>query len=175
MHRDATFSPCGKYRYTLERIWDKTKPLLLYVMLNPSKADNCEDDKTINRCYDFAPPERFGGILVGNLYALIETDSRLLLARVRDYAWGRVADHPVGETDGVRNDAALKELHNRACTTIVAWGANGSKPRVRDRKRDVVALLDGNLYALGEPTAKGEPRHPSRLANASHCREYHIG
>ena len=50
----ATFSSCGKYRYTLGRVWDADKPLLLFVMLNPSTADSYKNDPTVRRCIKWA-------------------------------------------------------------------------------------------------------------------------
>ena len=172
MRKNATFSPCGKYRYTLERIWDGSKPLVLFVMQNPSTADESEDDRTITRCCDFARQKGFGGVLVGNLYALICTDSNQFLTHVRNHASGHAVDHPVGEGGPERDDVALKELLSCAEKTVVAWGADGARPRVRDRKREVLALLGRPLYALEEPTREGEPRHPSRLPKTPRWREY---
>jgi hypothetical protein len=47
--RGAEFSPCGKYRYALWRIWDFKKPLAMFIGLNPSTADASKDDPTIKR------------------------------------------------------------------------------------------------------------------------------
>ena len=44
MKRDAIISECGKYRYSLMREWNKNKGKVLFIMLNPSKADDKEDD-----------------------------------------------------------------------------------------------------------------------------------
>ena len=33
------YSPCDSYRYGLSRLWDASAPSLLFVMLNPSTAD----------------------------------------------------------------------------------------------------------------------------------------
>ena len=42
-----------KYRYSLVREWNKNKGKVLFIMLNPSTADDKEDDKTIIRCINF--------------------------------------------------------------------------------------------------------------------------
>ncbi|MEP0266583.1 DUF1643 domain-containing protein [Dokdonia sp.] len=34
----ATISICKKYRYDLYRVWDESKPIAVFIMLNPSKA-----------------------------------------------------------------------------------------------------------------------------------------
>ncbi len=49
MKKDALISSCRKYRYHLERHWGDAKPCL-FIMLNPSTADERKDDRTIKRC-----------------------------------------------------------------------------------------------------------------------------
>ena len=54
MFQDAKISSDGKYRYSLVREWDKEKPKVLFIGLNPSTADEKTDDPTIRRCIGFA-------------------------------------------------------------------------------------------------------------------------
>ena len=161
MHKAATFSDDGKYRYALERVWDESKPLLLVVMLNPSKADADKDDGSIQRCMRVAERNRYGGILVGNLYAFVQT-SGFVDALREAYPLDRGARF-VSEGGGSRNDDALRELRGRVRGTVVAWGDAGAEECVRERKDAVLALLGASLLTMGEPTEKGQPRHPSRL------------
>lgn len=70
----ALFSPCKKYRYRLWRIWDKSKPAVLFIMHNPSTADEVDPDPTITRCINFAKSWGYGGIWVGNLSPYRATD-----------------------------------------------------------------------------------------------------
>jgi hypothetical protein len=51
---DAKFSACRKYRYALWRTWDESKPSAMIIGLNPSTADENENDPTITRCFNFA-------------------------------------------------------------------------------------------------------------------------
>ncbi|KQS33991.1 DUF1643 domain-containing protein [Dyadobacter sp. Leaf189] len=74
----AEISECGQYRYKLWRIWDKRKPLILWIMHNPSKADSVSDDPTINRVTDFSKRWGFGGFYVGNLFPYRETNPDIL-------------------------------------------------------------------------------------------------
>ena len=80
----ATISPCGKYRFGLHRIWDRSKPFVYFVMHNPSTADSLLDDPTIRRCIGFAKSWGYGGIYVGNLYSYRATDPKELLNKSLD-------------------------------------------------------------------------------------------
>lgn len=79
MIKSAIISECGKYRYSLSRIWDENKANVLFIMLNPSTADGDVDDPTIRRCIGFAKSWGYGGIYVGNLFAYRATDPKELL------------------------------------------------------------------------------------------------
>ena len=68
MEYSAVLSKCSTYRYKLTRSWDRTKGYVLFIMLNPSTADDREDDLTTIRCINFAKHWGYGGIMIGNLY-----------------------------------------------------------------------------------------------------------
>ena len=42
--KGAVLSDCENYRYELWRIWDESKPKVLFIMLNPSTADTEVND-----------------------------------------------------------------------------------------------------------------------------------
>lgn len=65
----AVISECEKYRYELWRIWDRSLPSILFIMLNPSTADHIKNDRTITRCINFAKSWGYGSLYVGNLFA----------------------------------------------------------------------------------------------------------
>lgn len=67
----AAFSECRKYRYALWRIWDKTKPLVMFIGLNPSTANETEPDPTITRVKGFAARWGYGGFYMMNLFSFV--------------------------------------------------------------------------------------------------------
>jgi hypothetical protein len=144
---DAAFSPCGRYRYALWRSWDVTGKTVVFVMLNPSTADETIEDPTIRRCISFAKSWGFGNLRVGNLFALRSTDPLLL----QEDLW------PVGK----ENDQWLYELHYGSQLTVAAWGVHGE---LRGRGEHVRDLLErgGPIHHLGL-TKDGHPRHPLYL------------
>lgn len=118
----------------------------LFVMLNPSDADEYNDDPTIRRCRWFAQREGAPYFDVGNLYGYRATDPRELL----------VAEDPVGPD----NDAVLLDAMRRRARIVVAWGANPAAARRLDAFRRLhVEAGRPPLWCLGR-TKGGAPRHP---------------
>jgi len=140
MQTNAVLSPCRRYRFALWRRWD-IGPQVLFIMLNPSTADELTDDPTVRRCIGFARSWGFGSLAVGNLFAFRTTSPAELSA------W----TDPVGP----ENDHWLSLLHEESSMTIAAWGNHG---RLLGRSTDISAKLPG-LHILGL-TKQGEPRHP---------------
>ena len=114
LHRQAAFSPCGRHRWWLERRWDPQRPRLLFIGLNPSRADDRRDDPTLRRLIGFAQAWGFGSLEVLNLFSRI-TASPAVLRRSRE---------PLGG----RNDAWLSErLANLrpGDAVLLGWGNGG--------------------------------------------------
>jgi len=149
----AIISPCGAYRYRLERHGLSGAGAIAWIMVNPSTADAKEDDATIRKVVGFT--ERLGGgwAIVGNKFAYRATDVREL----------RTAKDPRGP----ENTTHLSQIMCDAPTVIAAWGPLAKLPKhLRNRWRTVVDLADHlgvQLMCLG--TAQdGQPRHPLMLA-----------
>lgn len=173
MTRDAVLSPCGTYRYRLTRLWDKTLPVLGWIMLNPSTADASVDDPTIRKCVGFAKRGGFGSIVVTNLFAFRATDPRELkkrspLTQSRSGAWTRdVSEAAIASSSvvGPENDAHIIEAAHEARLTILAWGAHGG---LGHRDRWVVSMLahaglESRTAVLAYTDDKSKPRHPLYL------------
>ena len=141
---DAKFSPCRKYRYVLYRIWDKTKPLVMFIGLNPSKADETRDDPTIRRCINFAKSWEYGGIFVTNLFAYRTNIPKKM----------KIYDDPIGE----ENDKWIKIISKKAAIVIAAWGNEG----VYLNRARVIEKSISNLKCI-KINKSGEPSHPLYL------------
>jgi hypothetical protein len=153
VERGARISACGTYRYLLWRAWDRHRPRIAWVMLNPSTADGVTDDPTIRRCIGFSGAWGTGGLTVANLFAFRATDPRSL---------ARVAD-PVGPL----NDSYLRRmLADEHMFVVCAWGA---QPCVMERATIIRNLLHAAglpAYCLGT-TKEGHPRHPLYVATST--------
>lgn len=140
MQTDAVLSSCQTYRYALWRRWSDAPPVL-FVMLNPSTADETQDDPTIRRCIAFAQQWGHGGLIVGNLFAFRSPHPGDLCT---------CAD-PIGPD----NDAWLDRLAQQSTAVVAAWGNHGA---LMNRGQEVAARFP-NMRCLGL-TKRGQPRHP---------------
>jgi hypothetical protein len=139
----AVLSPCGKYRYRLDRKWGDG-PTCGFIMLNPSTADAEVDDPTIRRCIGFAKREGCGRLIVVNLYAYRSTQPAAL-AIVPD-------PHGGPEADAARHQA-ITEVDGPLVAAWGAWNAIASPAAA-------IAIRYGDrLLCLGR-TKEGHPRHP---------------
>lgn len=114
---------------------------MLFIGLNPSTADETQDDPTIRRCINFAKAWGFSGVYMANLFAFRATDPKVMMQ----------ADDPIGRD----NDAWLRTLSSSASLVVGAWGVGGS---YMGRDREVCQLI-GAMDCLGL-TKGGHPRHP---------------
>ena len=142
----ADISECGTYRYRLSRIWDTSKPLALWIMLNPSTADADTDDNTIRKIVKFSRRDgQLGGLMVGNLFAFRSTDPKVMLRMGAHYACGP------------ENVEQLHTMLAQAAVVVCAWGKPGGPsvpPWLRSDQH--------RLWCLG--TCKcGSPKHPLYL------------
>lgn len=146
----ASFSPCGRYRYTLFRRWrpgaDRAATLVA-IGLNPSTADAEKNDPTIRRIIGFAKRDGFGALVMLNLFAFRATDPYDLWEHRRKG----------GDIVGPGSDEAIREACVGVPRVLAAWGAD---PGVGTRAAELLRLLDpARLVCLGT-TKSGAPRHP---------------
>lgn len=142
----AVISPCGKYRYLLERKWGIGLPWVTWIMLNPSTADAENDDPTIRRCIRYSKDWGYGGLYVVNLFAWRATNPAELKRVIRPV--GPENDHYIGHAA-----ANCKEI-------IAAWGVHGS---YQDRNKIVANMLKGYPISALALTTSGNPGHPLYL------------
>ncbi|MFD5882592.1 DUF1643 domain-containing protein [Streptomyces yangpuensis] len=144
----AVFDTGRAHRYLLTRLWDPTRPLAVFLMLNPSTAGARHDDPTITRCLSFARRENAGGLAVVNLFTRCATDPAAL-------------KHDP-EPTGPYADAFIDHTTAEAPLVIAAWGAYGD---LHGRAEQVTGRLwrrGIGLQCFGTTNA-GHPLHPLYL------------
>jgi hypothetical protein len=163
--REAEISPCGRYRWTLRRTWDKALPVLLVVMFNPSRADGLDDDPTIRLVCQIASHNGYGGIVVVNAVPLRSSspESAIRLA----LQWENPLHHEDPATVCVvqlqRNLEVIRAELARAGDVLLGYGALGARcPSWMTVVIEAMieALTDSQtVYCLGT-TKDGHPLHP---------------
>lgn len=114
-YNGAEFSPCEKYRYRLWRVWDTSLPLMFFILMNPSTADETVNDPTIERQCRRAKGIGYGGLCILNCGAIRCTDSKL--------AWSD--EDPVGPEN---LEVIADEIANNPSGVFVAgWGTPAAK------------------------------------------------
>ena len=147
--RQTEFSPDRIYRYTLWRQWnegwgkDMPPAFVLFVGLNPSTADETQDDPTIRRCIDFANRWGYISMCMVNLFAYRATDPKQMMS----YPF------PIG----IDNDGWIKTCAEQAGVVVAAWGNHGGH-----MKRD--SQIPGEQMMCLGITKKGFPKHPLYVA-----------
>lgn len=145
----AAFSDDLRHRCLLTRHWG-AGPVLLFVGLNPSRADEAAGDPTLARLLARARGGGFGGLAVANLCTLISADPRAL----------REVPDPVASGA----DALLAGAARAAAAVLCGWGDGAPQGRVA-AVAEVLLRAGRPLLTLGR-TVRGAPRHPLYLPRA---------
>ncbi len=141
---EARFSRCRNYRYSLSRRWAEGHGRVLFIGLNPSRADHRRDDPTVRRCVGFASDWGYREMELVNLFAYRSPQPAQLK---------RAAD-PVGSN----NDRWIRRASARADRVVACWGTHGE---FGDRASQVLRELS-DLYCL-RVTKNLQPAHPLYL------------
>lgn len=138
----AKFSEDGKHRLLLWRIWDSTKPFVMFIGLNPSTANATQDDPTIRRVKSIVASWGYGGVYMLNLFTFISTDPKKL--NMKD------GNHPDA-------DYYLEITAEVSDKIVCAWG----NFEVMGRDKQVKGAFTSwhKIYALCI-NKNGSPKHP---------------
>lgn len=152
----AILSPCGTYRYRLERDVAMDGLVFAYFGVNGSTATATEDDHTVTKWIGFTKLNQGRRFVVGNAFVYRATDVNEL---------GRALD-PVGPD----NDRHLCQIISDADVLVPCWGSRTKLPR---RLHDRLDALRDQLLASDKPvkvwgwSKSGDPLHPLMLAYAT--------
>lgn len=148
----AVFSKCGKYRFVLWRIWDPSLTSVMFIGLNPSTANQTDDDPTIRRVKAFARKWGHGGVFMLNLFT---------------YVTAYPEELKKCENALVDADIYLQECGRRIGKVVFAWG---SFPEAAERAQEVIKMFP-DAYAL-VINKDGSPRHPLYVPGSTELIKY---
>ena len=136
MEYSAIISNCNKYRYKLTRTWNEDKGKALFIMLNPSTADEKTDDLTTRRCINFAKKWGYGGIMIGNIYPFRAKRPKDLRKWLKEYKYN-------SKYHKFYNQDRVLEMAEKADIVVCAWGCN-----YKEGIPEWIEELDTPLYYL---------------------------
>ena len=152
----AAFSACGHYRWWLLRPCQAAGSAVLFLGLNPSRADGERDDPTLRRLRAMAGRWGHGRLLVMNLFARVGPDPALL----------RRALEPVGAHNDAWLATGLAWLAAQPPAPCgpppriwLGWGQQGGLHGRGEQVLDGLRCWGGEVVCVGL-TRQGHPRHP---------------
>lgn len=157
--RPAYFSRDRLHRYWLMRALTKFGSEycpLLWIMLNPSIANERRDDPTTRLTMNLGRRWGHSHHMAVNLFALVDTYPEGIL---------RSSD-PVGYLNDHVITRAVKHVMEHGGGVMVAWGTHG---HIMDRQNVVLNLLDSlgaEPYCLGT-TKDGYPKFPRAIKRST--------
>lgn len=146
----AVFSDDRAHRFWLVRIFNRTRPLMVVCMFNPSDADETKNDPTIRTLIHFAQLWGYGGLIVVNLHSYATSQPS---AVKRAQGMGiETCPYP----NAAAWKAAIDYADEKMIPVVVAWGALGDVPTI---ERFAKMLVGTRTVCLGT-TNDGYPKHP---------------
>lgn len=131
---------------------DGNEKTCMFIMLNPSTADETKDDPTIRRCIGYARRWGFGKLTVCNIFAYRSTDPRVLFE----------LDDPIGLDNLAYLRQEVRQTVIGGGIIICAWGAHGEYWGQGDRVINLIKEIGVQPYCL-KMTQGNQPSHPLYL------------
>jgi len=168
------FSECRSYRWILKRELLSGKKTVVFIGLNPSKANSSKNDRTLTRIINFCSRWKYKNIYVINLFGLISKSPCQLLKSL----------DPVGKNNNLITLKALEFWReNINCDLWLGWGDKG---KLYGRDLEVLKLIKNfsnlksnknnhskHVLCLGL-SKKGSPRHPLYMPNESFLKPFDL-
>lgn len=155
MKRNALFSDDRAYRFRLDIVWDECRPLLNFLMLNPSIADEISNDPTVDRCMKRAMMWGYGGVVITNIFALKATDPEQLYITLMAY-------RDTSKLVGAGNDGMITNTAFECEATIAGWGNHGKLCGRGEYVKHLFDEMEKPLFYL-KMSNQGQPYHPLYL------------
>lgn len=171
----ADFSANKMHRYALWRVWDADKPAIMFIGLNPSRADEVKNDNTISKCIKFAQDFGYGRMYFLNLYSFrtpyVKRDKNFLKHLQTD---GEKFEPLVENLDIAVGPAYLQYFIRYATISekiVCCWG---SWPFIEWQQLNVmlyISKLEKTPWCFGVNN-NGSPKHPLYLKGTTKLMKY---
>ena len=141
MIKSAILSKNRKHRYLLSRIWDLNNENILFIMLNPSSADEDIDDATTTKVISFSKKWGYGGLHICNLYTYRTSSPKKLFS--------------VPKNKRGSNKSEIKNYAKKCSKIVYAWGNKEKVPPWLNQMVPNPSFI--------ELSKEGVPKHPLYL------------
>lgn len=142
VEKDAIPESDSEYRYILSRCWDRSRPTVCYIGLNPSTATATDSDPTMTKLATAANMMRFGRMTLVNLFPVRSPNPSDIDRH----------DAPMGEDA----EKYIKRTTDEAEAVFAAWGGKGEQ--YPERIAEVIELVDRDICVL-DFNQDGSPLH----------------
>jgi hypothetical protein len=159
--RSASLCTIGTYRYRwwLSRAWSSA-PMLGWVMLNPSNADERSDDPTLRRVIGFSYRWGYGGLVVVNPYPICSPSPAAMRAWRLTWADRGRPQNLEARGAWMRNLTEAADALSEVDHLVAAWGAAVPDPFELGMFLDAVEEPRPRRWFCLARTAAGDPMHP---------------
>ncbi len=165
MKRETIFSSDRVYRYTLWREFETAylfdggnrmkDGYVQFIGLNPSTADEVQDDPTIRRCIRFAKDWGYGAMCMTNLFPFRATDPEEMRSHHTEENFEAILAYTVNITH-IRTIALGTSL------IVAAWGTHGCHLDAGNSLKEYLRKEGLKLHHLGLNEDRS-PKHPLYL------------
>lgn len=169
----AELSADNVHRYSLWRTWDYNKPRIMFIGLNPSRANAVKTDPTITRCINFANQWNFGSLFFANLFSFRTPyvsgpipEKKL----AEDEDWQLLIEN-LHRTHTDVTDEHLQKMISKSATIVCCWGS-WKIPGFILRTKEVVGMIQ-KPYCFGTNT-DGQPKHPLYLKSDCELKNFSL-
>jgi hypothetical protein len=139
-NKGAKFDALRTRRYVLWRVWDESKPKLMFIGLNPSTANETTPDPTITKIKSYCKAWGYGGFYMLNLFTQVTPDPDQLTDP---------------QTVSIADLSMISKYAKVVNGIVFCWGAF---PHAVIRATKVIGMFPDAL-CLGHNT-DGSPFHP---------------
>ena len=143
---ESVFNDDRSHRFIWKRIWDKEKPSVAVVTLNPAHADNIILDTTTGLIINnVARLEHYGGVEIVNLFSQ--------LTPKLNFRW-----NSPNELNDPQNDSYILKAAEECQVVVLAWGKSvDSNVNIEKRAVEVINLLQKHkdkLFVISDETSR---------------------
>lgn len=164
VRRSATLSDCGRYRWTLTRMWG-TGRHVCWIGVNPSTADAANDDPTVRRWMSFSQAWGYDGFSAVNLYPFRSSSP----AECRRWAAWEGNGPDWHARDAIHANVGIVASEAKSAALVVAcWGAAAWDDVFVEHVCEAIEAGEEPwpvIHCIGT-TGSGAPKHP--LARGAH-------